>query len=76
VAADRTRLHAIYKEDFAAASILGMPLPDAPVPWFWSDQYSVNIQLLGSQETAVLQPLIEQFPTQANREVISENRDF
>jgi hypothetical protein len=29
-----------------------------------------------AQQTAVLQSLIEQFPTQANREIISENRDF
>jgi hypothetical protein len=29
-----------------------------------------------AQETAVLQPLIEQFSTQTNREIISENRDF
>jgi hypothetical protein len=28
------------------------------------------------QETAVLQPLIEQFPIQVNREIISGNRDF
>jgi hypothetical protein len=28
------------------------------------------------QETAVLQPLIEQFPTQINREIISEIRVF
>jgi hypothetical protein len=29
-----------------------------------------------AQETAVPQPLIEQFPTQINREIISKNRDF
>jgi hypothetical protein len=29
-----------------------------------------------AQETAVLQPLIEQFPTQINREIISEIREF
>jgi hypothetical protein len=29
-----------------------------------------------AQETSVLQSLIEQFPTQANREIISRNREF
>jgi hypothetical protein len=28
------------------------------------------------QETAVLQRLFAQFPTQINREIISDNRDF
>jgi hypothetical protein len=28
------------------------------------------------RETTVPQPLIEQFPTEANREIISRNRDF
>lgn len=31
----------------AARSMLGKPTPYAEVPWFWSDQYDVNLQLLG-----------------------------
>jgi 3-phenylpropionate/trans-cinnamate dioxygenase ferredoxin reductase subunit len=34
--------------DVAAASMLGQPLPKRPVPWFWSDQYDVNIQIAGA----------------------------
>jgi 3-phenylpropionate/trans-cinnamate dioxygenase ferredoxin reductase subunit len=33
--------------DAAAAAMLGQPLPRRPVPWFWSDQYDVNIQVAG-----------------------------
>lgn len=31
----------------AAASILGLPPPRPPVPWFWTDQYGRNIQIAG-----------------------------
>jgi len=31
----------------AAKSLLGQPTPYRETPWFWSDQYGVNIQLLG-----------------------------
>lgn len=31
----------------AARSMLGKPTPYAEVPWFWSDQYDVNLQMLG-----------------------------
>lgn len=31
----------------AAATILGEPLPAAEVPWFWTDQYDLNVQLAG-----------------------------
>jgi len=34
------------------------------------------VESFSAQETAVLQPLMEQFPTQINREIISVNRDF
>ena len=30
-----------------AASIAGRPLPEATVPWFWSDQFDLKIQLAG-----------------------------
>ena len=35
-----------------------------------------HLETVLAQETAVLQPLIEQFPTQINREIISEIREF
>jgi hypothetical protein len=35
-----------------------------------------HLKAASEQETAVLQSLIEQFPTQMNREIISDNRDF
>ncbi|SNQ45859.1 conserved hypothetical protein [Frankia canadensis] len=31
----------------AAAAMLGAPLPARDVPWFWSDQFDMNIQLAG-----------------------------
>src|SRR5690606_23046997 len=31
----------------AAAGLLGMPLPAPAYPWFWTDQYGCNIQMLG-----------------------------
>lgn len=31
----------------AAAAMLGQPLPAAPSPWFWTDQGSNNLQMLG-----------------------------
>jgi 3-phenylpropionate/trans-cinnamate dioxygenase ferredoxin reductase subunit len=33
--------------DVAAASMLGQPWPKRSVPWFWSDQYGLNIQIAG-----------------------------
>lgn len=35
------------QSDAVAAAILGQPLPKRPVPWFWSDQYELNIQTAG-----------------------------
>jgi hypothetical protein len=35
-----------------------------------------HLETVLAQEPAVLQPLIEQFPTQINREIISEIREF
>jgi len=34
----------------AAKSMLGAGEPYAEIPWFWSDQYDVNIQLVGLPE--------------------------
>lgn len=31
----------------AAKSLLGQPTPYRDIPWFWSDQHGVNIQMLG-----------------------------
>ena len=34
----------------AAKAMLGKPEPYAEIPWFWSDQYDANIQLVGLPE--------------------------
>ena len=34
--------------EVVAAAILGMPSPERPPAWFWSDQYDVNLQILGA----------------------------
>lgn len=34
----------------AAKAILGRPEPYGGVPWFWTDQYDVNLQLLGLKQ--------------------------
>jgi 3-phenylpropionate/trans-cinnamate dioxygenase ferredoxin reductase component len=31
----------------AARAVLGVKAPYAEIPWFWSDQYDVNLQILG-----------------------------
>ncbi|WP_028225637.1 NAD(P)/FAD-dependent oxidoreductase [Paraburkholderia ferrariae] len=31
----------------AAKAVLGVKVPYAEIPWFWSDQYDVNLQILG-----------------------------
>jgi len=31
----------------AAKAVLGVKAPYAEIPWFWSDQYDVNLQILG-----------------------------
>lgn len=31
----------------AAAALLGLPPPPAAVPWFWSDQYDLKLQIAG-----------------------------
>lgn len=35
----------------AAAAMLGLPIPPAPVPWFWTDQGPHNVQMLGLPAT-------------------------
>ena len=39
--------NAIDQAKAAAASILGKPQPYDPVPWFWSDQFDVKLQIAG-----------------------------
>jgi 3-phenylpropionate/trans-cinnamate dioxygenase ferredoxin reductase subunit len=39
--------NALEQGRIAAASICGKPLPAVQVPWFWSDQYDVKLQMVG-----------------------------
>ena len=59
--ADRTRLHA---NSLLSGNLTG------------NSAILSHLETVLAQKPAVLQPLIEQFPTQANREIISGNRDF
>lgn len=49
--AGRFRLESIpnagEQAKLAAASIVGAPLPQNEVPWFWSDQYDLKIKIAG-----------------------------
>jgi 3-phenylpropionate/trans-cinnamate dioxygenase ferredoxin reductase component len=35
-----------------AKSLMGIPTPYRDIPWFWSDQHGVNIQILGAPASA------------------------
>jgi len=59
----RTRLesvqNAIEQAEHAAAVMLGATEPYDPVPWFWSDQYDVKLQIAGlnrGYDQVVLRP--------------------
>ena len=39
--------NAVDQAKAAAGAILGKPAPYDPVPWFWSDQYEVKLQITG-----------------------------
>jgi 3-phenylpropionate/trans-cinnamate dioxygenase ferredoxin reductase subunit len=39
--------NAIDQAKAAASAILGKPQPYDPVPWFWSDQYEIKLQIAG-----------------------------
>ena len=59
----RTRLesvqNAIEQAEHAAAAMLGAPAHYNPVPWFWSDQYDVKLQIAGlnrGYDQVVLRP--------------------
>jgi 3-phenylpropionate/trans-cinnamate dioxygenase ferredoxin reductase subunit len=43
--------NAIDQAKSAAADILGKPSAYDPVPWFWSDQYDVKLQIAGLSES-------------------------
>jgi 3-phenylpropionate/trans-cinnamate dioxygenase ferredoxin reductase component len=42
--------NAIDQAKAAAACMLGRPQPYDPVPWFWSDQYDIKLQIAGLAE--------------------------
>lgn len=42
--------NAIEQGRIAAASIAGKPVPYTAVPWFWSDQYDLKLQMVGISE--------------------------
>jgi len=42
--------NAIDQAKAAASAILGDPKPYDPVPWFWSDQYEIKLQIAGLQD--------------------------
>ncbi|TYO89878.1 NAD(P)/FAD-dependent oxidoreductase [Oceanicella actignis] len=51
--------NAIDQAQAAAANMLGRARPYAPVPWFWSDQYDVKLQIAGlgaGHDRAVARP--------------------
>ena len=49
--------NALEQAKQAAAAIAGRPTPAAEVPWFWSDQYDVKLQIAGLADGADRQVL-------------------
>lgn len=49
--------NALEQAKQAAAAIAGRPTPPPEVPWFWSDQYDVKLQIAGLPEGADRQVL-------------------
>ena len=39
--------NAIHQAKVAAGSLVGVPTPYSEVPWFWSDQYDLKLQIAG-----------------------------
>jgi 3-phenylpropionate/trans-cinnamate dioxygenase ferredoxin reductase subunit len=39
--------NAVDQAKAAAADIMGLPLPNPDLPWFWSDQYELKLQIAG-----------------------------
>jgi 3-phenylpropionate/trans-cinnamate dioxygenase ferredoxin reductase component len=49
--------NAVHQAKVAAATLLGNPTEYSEIPWFWSDQYDVKMQIVGlshGQDAAVL----------------------
>jgi 3-phenylpropionate/trans-cinnamate dioxygenase ferredoxin reductase subunit len=49
--------NAIHQAKVAAATLVGKPSAYSEIPWFWSDQYDVKMQIVGlshGYDTAVL----------------------
>lgn len=46
--------HALHQPTTAAATLLGEPEPYTALPYFWSEQYGLQIQLAGSRESGDL----------------------
>ncbi len=42
--------NANFQAQVAAAAMLGLPLPEATPGWFWTDQYSDNLQFVGEMQ--------------------------
>ncbi|EGT0663670.1 phenylpropionate dioxygenase ferredoxin reductase subunit [Citrobacter werkmanii] len=42
--------NANFQAQVAAAAMLGLPLPTAAPGWFWTDQYSDNLQFVGEMQ--------------------------
>ncbi|HMP77281.1 MAG TPA: FAD-dependent oxidoreductase [Kiritimatiellia bacterium] len=39
--------NAVDQARTAAAALTGQPIPPRPLPWFWSDQYDIKLQMAG-----------------------------
>jgi 3-phenylpropionate/trans-cinnamate dioxygenase ferredoxin reductase subunit len=39
--------NAVEQAKTVAASLIGRPVPSHSIPWFWSDQYAVKLQIAG-----------------------------
>ncbi|HAA57613.1 MAG TPA: hypothetical protein DCE42_22795 [Myxococcales bacterium] len=39
--------NAIEQAKIAASVMMGLPLPKRTVPWFWSEQYGLKLQMVG-----------------------------
>ncbi len=39
--------NAVDQAKMAAAALNGKPIPRRPLPWFWSDQYNIKLQIAG-----------------------------
>ncbi len=39
--------NAVDQARTAAAAMTGQPIPPRPLPWFWSDQYDIKLQMAG-----------------------------